>query len=68
MEETLGLPVEKAEALLSKRGISCRVVKYQAKRELENADDWRVVRCAIKNDVAELVACGFRTEFGYEEA
>ena len=68
MRELLGLPVNQAAEILKDRGIPCCITRYEAKRELENADDWRVVRCAIKNGAAEIVACRFVTEFADENA
>lgn len=68
MEGLLGRPLSEAEALLKSRGIPCRVTRYEAKRELAHADDWRVVRCAMAQGTAELVACRFATEFRDEES
>ena len=59
-----GLPLCDAVSVLERDGVLYEVVHYEAKRDIIGAEDWRVVRCAIKNNVAELTVCRFRTEIG----
>jgi len=61
LPNVLGLPLETAKELLREAGIPSEVIIYQAKRELECADDLRVLRCGKKGDGVLLVVSAFST-------
>lgn len=61
-ENLLGLPLSQAEQRLSAMGKRVRAVRYESKRGLEGADDWRVLRCReVEDGQVELVVSAFLT-------
>ena len=61
-QSVLGLPLEEAEKILQNAGYEPVVTMYKAKRDLEKADDIRVLRCVVAPQYAYLVASAFRTD------
>ncbi|MBQ9942285.1 MAG: hypothetical protein IJP03_04670 [Christensenellaceae bacterium] len=61
-KDLLGLPLQTALDRLKEEGISWEITQYRAKRELENADDLRVLRCDIAPGHARLIVSAFSTE------
>ena len=63
----LGRPADAAARFLEQKGIQVCMVSYVGKREEPAAQDMRVMRCRIKENVAELVVCKFQTDILQEE-
>lgn len=63
LKDVSGMPLSQAEAYLKDMGLQVCVVPYEAKRELEGASDWRVVRWILRQETVELVVCRFKTDF-----
>lgn len=61
--ELLGLPLDEVKAQLEQNGLEVQIVPYKAKRDLEGADDLRVLRCRIDGRQAVLVVSAFCTVF-----
>lgn len=57
----LGMPLSQAEQLLESRGKRVRAVRYESRRGVEGADDWRVLRCREQDGEVELVVSAFFT-------
>ena len=60
-ENLLGLPLSQAEQRLAAKGKRVRAVRYESKRGLQGADDWRVLRCREQDGEVELVVSAFLT-------
>ena len=59
--QVLGLPLAQAEQILQSMGERVRAVRYESKRGLVGADDWRVLRCRKRKGEVELVVSAFFT-------
>ena len=59
--ELLGMPLSQAEQLLKNQGKRVKIVRYESRRGVEGADDWRVLRCRERNGETELVVSAFFT-------
>lgn len=58
----IGLPLQDAEARLSKEGADWKVVAYRSARPYEDANSTRVVRARLTDGIYELTVCEFKTQ------
>ena len=58
----LGRPANEAAHFLEQAGLQVHITFYAGRREVEQAQDMRVMRCRITGHIAELVVCKFQTD------